>query len=51
LPLAKIKHTLENKLHRPVDIAIKEAIANSDNWIRRKEILETAQTIYEQCDR
>ncbi|MEM9047536.1 MAG: DNA polymerase subunit beta, partial [Pseudomonadota bacterium] len=48
LTLAKIKHELEEKLHRPVDISIKESIESSENWIRRQEILTTAQTIYEQ---
>ena len=47
LTLAKIKYELENRLHRPVDITIKESIETSDNWIRRREILTTAQTIYE----
>ncbi|NER78032.1 MAG: DNA polymerase subunit beta [Leptolyngbya sp. SIO1D8] len=35
LTLAKIKHELENRLHRPVDITIKESIETSHNWIRR----------------
>lgn len=48
LTLARIKHALEAKLQRPVDIALKEVIANSENWIRREEILGTAQTIYDQ---
>lgn len=48
LTLARIKHELENQCHRPVDIALKEGIEASDNWIRRQEILGTAQTIYEQ---
>ncbi|MEM9805851.1 MAG: nucleotidyltransferase domain-containing protein [Cyanobacteria bacterium P01_D01_bin.56] len=48
LVLAKIKHELEEQLHRPVDITIKESIETSENWIRRREILTTAQTIYEQ---
>ncbi len=48
LTIAKIKHELETRLHRPVDITIKESIETSDNWIRRREILTTAQTIYEQ---
>lgn len=48
LTLAKIKRELETQLHRPVDITIKESIEASDNWIRRREILTTAQTIYEQ---
>lgn len=48
LTLAKIKHELEFLLSRDVDIVIKEAILKSDNWIRRREILQTAQVIYEQ---
>lgn len=48
LTLVKIKHELEEQLHRPVDITIKESIETSENWIRRREILTTAQTIYEQ---
>ena len=48
LTLAKIKHELEALIGREVDIALKESIENSDNWIRRHEILKTAQVIYEQ---
>ena len=48
LTLAKIKHELEVLLSRDVDIALKTAILKSDNWIRRQEILQTAQVIYEQ---
>jgi len=48
LTLAKIKQELELLLNRPVDIALKDSIEASDNWIRRREILSTAQTIYEQ---
>lgn len=48
LTLAKIKHELEKQLHRTIDITIKELVETSDNWIRRREILTTAQTIYEQ---
>ncbi|ELS00296.1 nucleotidyltransferase family protein [Gloeocapsa sp. PCC 73106] len=48
LTLAKIKHDLERKTGRVIDIALKEAIENSENWIRRQEILKTAQIIYEQ---
>lgn len=48
LTLAKIKHELEEQLHRSVDITIKESIETSENWIRRREIVATAQTIYEQ---
>ena len=48
LTLAKIKHELESLVSRDVDIVLKEAILKSDNWIRRREILQTAQVIYEQ---
>lgn len=48
LTLARIKHELEALFNREVDIAIKQAIVNSDNWVRRQEILQTAKIIYEQ---
>ena len=48
LTLAKIKYELETSTGRIVDIALKESIETSENWIRRNEILETAQVIYEQ---
>jgi uncharacterized protein len=48
LTLARIKNELESLLNRSVDLTIKESIENSDNWIRRHEILTTAQIIYEQ---
>ncbi|NEP91057.1 MAG: DNA polymerase subunit beta [Okeania sp. SIO2C2] len=48
LTLAKIKHELESSMGREVDIAVKESIENSENWIRHQEILKTAQVIYEQ---
>lgn len=31
---------------RKVDLIIKSAIERSDNWLRKKNILESAQTIY-----
>jgi predicted nucleotidyltransferase len=48
LTLAKIKHELEARLQRPVDLIPEASVQTSDNWIRRREILSTAQTIYEQ---
>jgi predicted nucleotidyltransferase len=48
LTLARIKSTLEDQIRRPVDIALKEAVETSDNWIRRREILGSAQIIYDQ---
>lgn len=48
LTLAKIKHELETRIGREVDLALKDSIETSENWIRRNEILRTAQVIYEQ---
>lgn len=48
LTLARIKHELEDLFRRDVDITLKDAISKSNNWIRRQEILQTAQIIYEQ---
>lgn len=48
LTLARIKNQLESLLDRPVDIVIKDSIKTSENWIIRREILTTAQMIYEQ---
>lgn len=47
LTLAKIKHELESRLNRPIDLIPEASIQMSDNWIRQREILSTAQTIYE----
>ncbi len=41
-------YELETLLQRPVDLVIKKSIEQSHNWIRRQEILGTAQVIYEQ---
>ena len=48
LTLARIRHELEDLFSRDVDITLKDAILKSENWIRRQEILQTAQIIYEQ---
>lgn len=47
LTLVKIKYELEARLKREVDIALRESVENSENWLRRQEILGTAQVIYE----
>ena len=46
LELVRMKRELETWLKRPVDLITKKAIEQSHNWIRRQEILETAQMIY-----
>ena len=48
LTLVKIKHELETMMGRNVDLVTIESVENSENWIRRREILTTSQMIYEQ---
>lgn len=48
LTLAQIKHELESRLDRSVDLVPEASVQTSDNWIRQREILSTAQIIYEQ---
>ncbi len=47
LTLAKLKHYLEDLLECQVDLVVKAAIEEGDNWLRRQEIFNTAVTIYE----
>ena len=44
--IVKIKYELESLTDRTVDITIRESIEESHNWIRQREILSTAHTIY-----
>ncbi|MBD2461369.1 nucleotidyltransferase family protein [Oscillatoria sp. FACHB-1407] len=46
LTLVKMKYELEDMLGRKVDLVSKHAVETSHNWIRRNEILGTAQVIY-----
>src|SRR4028118_1979010 len=46
LDRAQLQQELEARLSRPDDHISKLAIDRSSNWIRRQEILSTAQTIY-----
>ena len=41
-----IERELAELLGRPVDLVSKRAVEKSDNWIRRKEILDTALPVY-----
>jgi uncharacterized protein len=43
-----MKQELEKILGREVDLLTKKSIEQSENWIRRKEILGTARLIYAQ---
>lgn len=41
-----MKQELENLFNRKVDLLTKASVEKSQNWIRRKEILETAKLVY-----
>ena len=41
-----MKAEIESMLHREVDLVSKTAIQQSKNWIRRQNILTTAEVIY-----
>ena len=42
----QMQQELANILERKVDLVSKRALERSHNWIRRREILETAKIIY-----
>jgi predicted nucleotidyltransferase len=42
----QMRDELQVIFDRKVDLLVKAAIERSENWLRRKNILETAQTIY-----
>lgn len=44
--LVRAQRELSELLGRPVDLVSRRAIENSHNWIRRREILNSARTIY-----
>jgi predicted nucleotidyltransferase len=46
LELARMRNELKTLLGRKVDFLTRKSIEQSHNWIRRQEILETAQSIY-----
>lgn len=50
LDLAQMEQEAEQLLNRPVDLVSRKAIERSQNWIRRKAILESAQVIYAACN-
>jgi uncharacterized protein len=47
MDLVGMEYQLEEMVGREVDLVEKRSIVDSDNWIRRKNILNTAQVIYE----
>lgn len=46
--IVEMKQDLEKMFRRKVDFLTKPSIEQSENWIRRKEILGTARLIYVQ---
>ena len=44
--LYDIEEQLTEMVGRPIDLVFKTSIEKSHNWIRRKNILETAEVIY-----
>jgi uncharacterized protein len=42
----QMRDELKDIFGRDVDLIVKAAIERSENWLRRKHILESAQTIY-----
>lgn len=49
LDLTTMQQELETLIDRSVDLIEKRVIETSRNWIRRDEILKTAQVIYSQA--
>ena len=43
---AKMEEELAQILNRPVDLVNKKAVINSHNWIRKQNILESAEVYY-----
>ena len=46
LELVRMRRELKTLLGREVDLMTKKSIEQSHNWIRRQEILGTAQSVY-----
>jgi predicted nucleotidyltransferase len=42
----RMEQELEALLGRPVDLFSRQAVERSHNWIRRREILDTAEVVY-----
>jgi hypothetical protein len=46
LDQVRMEQELAGLLHRKIDLFSRQAVEQSHNWIRRREILNTAQVIY-----
>jgi predicted nucleotidyltransferase len=44
--IVSVAEDFERLLGRPVDLISRQAVERSSNWIRRREILNSAKTIY-----
>jgi predicted nucleotidyltransferase len=44
--LVEMEREFSAEVGRPVDLVDRKSIENSENWIRRRAILGTAQTVY-----
>jgi predicted nucleotidyltransferase len=44
--LLRAESELQQLFNRPVDLIGRSAVQRSENWIRRKSILESARTVY-----
>ena len=42
----QMQYELQTSLHRSVDLISKRAVERSQNWLRRQEILNTAQVLF-----
>ena len=49
LDLVTMQHELQQMVSRDVDLIEKRVVEKSDNWVRRNEILNTAQVLYSQA--
>ena len=46
-----LEEQLSRLFNRPIDLVTKRAVEQSHNWIRKKNILDNSQIIYEQRSR
>lgn len=48
LGIVRLENEFKQLLNRDIDLVTKNSIENSKNWIRRKNILDSAEVIYVQ---
>lgn len=46
LDIVTMKQELETHFGRPVDLADRTAVERSTNWVRKREILRSAEVVY-----